>query len=36
MVPDTCDPTLTVTTAETSPVAETTSATGPRVTASVR
>ncbi|HMC35450.1 MAG TPA: hypothetical protein VKH65_13610 [Myxococcales bacterium] len=36
MMPDTCDPTFTVTMAETSPVALTTSLTGPRVTGSVR
>ena len=36
MIPETCDPTLTVTMAETSPVALTISLTGPRVTLSVR
>ena len=36
MIPETCEPTLTVTMAETSPVALTTSLTDPRVTASVR
>ena len=36
MIPETCDPTFTLTIAETSPVALTTSLTGPRVTVSVR
>ena len=36
MMPETCEPTLTVTMAETSPVALTISLTGPRVTGSVR
>jgi len=36
MMPETCEPTFTVTMAETSPVAFTISLTGPRVTGSVR